>query len=115
MFLVHSSKVQAKLILNPRICLRALFTSVQVTLSSQLPREQFANPEKQNLKNLWEHFSVLPWNVAGHLLWWDDVWAVIPWLETGHLRLWGWLLHPLDNLPVGNNVDILTPHLQINQ
>ena len=109
------SEVQPKLILNPRISLRTLLTSVKVPLSPQLSREQFAHPATVSWLQAVDLTTslVLPWYVARHLLWRDHVRTVFPRKETVHLRLWGWLLHPLNNLPVGHNPHVLTLHLQI--
>ena len=109
------SEVQPKLIPDPRISLRTLLTSVKVPLSPQLSREQFAHPATVSWLQAVDLTTslVLPWYVARHLLWRDHVRTVFPRKEAVHLRLWGWLLHPLNNLPVGHNPDILTLHLQI--
>ena len=78
-------EVKPEFVLDPWVRLRALFASVEVAFSPQLPGEEFANS----------------WDVARLLFKRDRNFALVPGLEALHLTCWGWVLHPLDHLHVG--------------
>merc|ERR1719400_238548 len=71
-----------------------------------------ANPGKPDgeLPAMEQLRSPHPSREAGLLLERDGDFAIVPWLEALHLACRGWLLHPLDHLPIGHNVDILLLH-----
>ena len=77
-------EVKPEFVLDPGVRLRALFASVQVPFSSQLPREELADSR----------------DVASLLLKRNGNFALVPRLETLHLTYWGGVLHPLDHLHI---------------
>ena len=84
-------EVHSKFILNPWIDLRTFLASVHVPLSPQIPAEELADPG----------------DVAGLVLGSHGVVTGVPRKETLHLTLRGGVLHPLNNLPVGDDPHIL--------
>ena len=90
MSIIPLFEVHSKFVLNPWIDLRTFLASVHVSLSSQIPAEELADPG----------------DVAGLVLGGHGVVTGVPRQETLHLTLWGGVLHPLNNFPVADDVDI---------
>ena len=79
-------EVEPKLVLDPRVGVRALFACDEVPLFPQLPGEELAHMGQ---------VACLLFDGDG------SVALLLPAVESGHLRLRGGVAHPLEHLPCG--------------